>query len=76
MLRVLFFFLVFFDACAGFVHLVVCFFFVFFDACAGFVTLTFTKHAQASKKPNSCQALISSTAVTINFTKIFVIRIL
>ena len=26
-------------------------FFVFFDACAGFVTLTFTKPAQASKKP-------------------------
>ena len=52
------------------------FFFGFFDACAGFVTLTFTKHAQASKKPNFCQALISSTAVTINFTKIFVIRIL
>ena len=74
MLRVLFF-LFFFDACAGFVHLVVCFF-VFFDACAGFVTLTFTKHAQASKKPNSCQALISSTAVTINCTKICVIRIL
>ena len=61
------FFFCFFDACAGFVHLVV-WFFCFFDACAGFVTLTFTKHAKASKKQSFCQALISSTAVTINFT--------
>jgi len=45
----------FFDACAGFVHLVV-WFFVFFDACAGFVTLTFSKHAQASKKTKKNKA--------------------
>ena len=54
----------FFDACAGFVHVVV----RFFDACAGFVTPTFTKHAQTSKKHNFCQAWTSSTAVTINLT--------
>ena len=42
-----FVFFVFFDACAGFVHLVVCF---FFDACAGFVKVRVTKPAQASKK--------------------------
>ena len=29
----------FFDACAGFVKIMLCFFFVFFDACAGFVKI-------------------------------------
>ena len=44
----------FFDACAGFVKIMLWFFF-FFDACAGFVTLTFTKPAQASKKKQKKQ---------------------
>ena len=38
------------------------FFFVFFDACAGFVTLTFTKHAQASKKQKNQSMIFTKPA--------------
>ena len=61
-------FFCFFDACAGFVHLVV-WFFGFFDACAGFVTLTFTKHAQASKKPKKPKHDLHKTCTGIKKTK-------
>ena len=64
-----FVFFVFFDACAGFVHLVVCFFFVFVDACAGFVTLTFTKHAQASKKTKKTKHDLHKTCTGIQKNK-------
>ena len=66
MLRLCFF--CFFDACAGFVHLVV-WFFVFFDACAGFVTLTFSKHAQASKKTKKTKHDLQKTCAGIKKNK-------
>ena len=44
-------------------------FFVFFDACAGFVTLTFTKHAQASKKTKNTKHDLHKTCTGTNKNK-------
>ena len=51
-------FFVFFGACAGLVHLVVCFF-VFFGACSGLVTLT-SQNIDRHQKKQKCQQLLRS----------------